>query len=96
MNKQPGTFNGRRFIVYGNSTNWAYGMGAFVVDNYTPGIDVIWHGGDVDGYAGSLAIMPNEDIAFTYLTNVGKGDGFEEFQKDLMSRTVELCNKRVR
>lgn len=49
----------------------AYGLGMFVVDNYVEGIDVLWHGGDVDGYAGSLIILPDHGLAIAYMTNIG-------------------------
>lgn len=76
---------------YGGTPNWAYGLGAFVVDDYVGDVDVIWHGGDVDGYAGTLVVLPDEDLAFAVLTNVGKGDGFDELQRYLIARAVELC-----
>ncbi len=76
---------------YGGTPNWAYGLGAFVVDDYADSIDIIWHGGDVDGYAGTLVILPDNNLAFAVLTNVGKGDGFDELQRYLVARAVELC-----
>ncbi|MEM7503047.1 MAG: serine hydrolase domain-containing protein [Pseudomonadota bacterium] len=76
---------------YGGTPNWAYGLGAFVVDDYADGIDVIWHGGDVDGYAGTLVVLPDNDLAFAILTNVGKGDGFDELQRYVIARAVERC-----
>ncbi len=79
------------YYRYAATTNWGYGLGVFVVDDYAEGVDAIWHGGDIDGYAGSFVVMPDHDLAFTYLTNAGMGDGFEEFQKNLIVRAIELC-----
>jgi|CXWL01.1.fsa_nt_gi CubicO group peptidase (beta-lactamase class C family) len=76
---------------YGGSSNWAYGLGVFVVDDLVAGVDVIWHGGDVDGYAGSFVLLPDQDLALVYLTNVGFGHGFEAFQNSMITRMFELC-----
>lgn len=83
----------QRAPLYRNpaSPRWAYGLGAFVVDDIVPGVDAIWHGGDVDGYAGSFVILPDQDLAFTYLTNIGFANGFLEFQNAMMTRIYEIC-----
>lgn len=74
------------------NTKNAYGLGFFVVDDYVEDIDVLWHGGDVDGYAGALVILPDEDIAFTYLTNSGFATGFSEFQSSSIEAAARLCS----
>lgn len=83
----------QRAPLYRNpdSPSWAYGLGAFVVDDIVPGVDAIWHGGDVDGYAGSFVVLPDQDIAFTYLTNIGFANGFLQFQNAMMTRIHEIC-----
>lgn len=75
-----------------DSPETAYGMGFFVVDKYDGRSDAVWHGGDVDGYAGSLVILPDENLAFVYLTNLGTGAGFADFQSTFIGRVVALCN----
>lgn len=69
----------------------AYGLGMFVVDNYVAGVDVLWHGGDVDGYAGSLVMLPDHGIAIAYMTNIGFADGFADFQRMAIERSAALC-----
>lgn len=69
----------------------AYGLGMFVVDNYVDGVDVLWHGGDVDGYAGSLVMLPDHGIAIAYMTNIGFANGFADFQRLAIERSAALC-----
>lgn len=69
----------------------AYGLGMFVVDDYVEGVDVLWHGGDVDGYAGSLVMLPDHGIAIAYMTNIGFAHGFAEFQRMIIARSAALC-----
>lgn len=73
------------------SPKQAYGLGMFIVDDYVEGIDVLWHGGDVDGYAGSLVLLPNHGIAIAYMTNIGFARGFADLQRGIIARSAQLC-----
>lgn len=52
---------------------WSYGLGCFVIDSETYNTPVIYHGGDIDGYASSLTLYPEHGLGMVLLTNYGQG-----------------------
>ena len=53
---------------------WGYGLGTFVVEDWQgSGERVVWHGGDLDGYAAALLAAPAAGIGVVYLTNTSIG-----------------------
>lgn len=52
---------------------WHYGLGCFVIDSQKRNTRIIYHGGDIDGYASSLTLCPEYDLGFVMLTNWGEG-----------------------
>ena len=54
--------------------SWSYGLGCFVIASQKQKTKIIYHGGDVDGYASSLTLYPEYDLGFTILTNYGDGE----------------------
>lgn len=53
---------------------WSYGLGCFVIDSETYKTPVIYHGGDIDGYASSLTLYPEHRLGIVLLTNYGAGE----------------------
>lgn len=52
---------------------WSYGLGCFIVESRTRKTKVIYHGGDIDGYASSLSLYPEHKLGIVILTNWGEG-----------------------
>lgn len=52
---------------------WNYGLGCFVIDSDKRNTQIIYHGGDIDGYASSLTLYPEYGLGFVILTNFGEG-----------------------
>ncbi|RNC85513.1 MAG: class A beta-lactamase-related serine hydrolase [Balneola sp.] len=52
---------------------WSYGLGCFVIDSSKWDTQIIYHGGDIDGYASYLALYPEFDLGIVILTNWGEG-----------------------
>lgn len=63
----------QRKYLYINET-WSYGLGCFIVDSKKYDTQVIYHGGDIDGYASSLNVYPEYNLGFVILTNLGEGE----------------------
>lgn len=58
---------------YPINESWSYGLGCFVIASEKWETTVIFHGGDVDGYASSLTIYPDYELGLVMLTNYGEG-----------------------
>ncbi len=52
---------------------WNYGLGCFVIDSQERQTRIIYHGGDIDGYASSMTLYPEYGLGFVILTNYGEG-----------------------
>ncbi len=52
---------------------WSYGLGCFIVDSKKRNTKVIYHGGDIDGYASELSLYPEYGLGVVILTNWGEG-----------------------
>ena len=52
---------------------WSYGLGCFVIDSKKRNTRIIYHGGDIDGYASSLTLYHEHRLGIVILTNWGKG-----------------------
>lgn len=53
--------------------NWEYGLGCFVIQSEKKDTKVIYHGGDVDGFASSLTLYPEYQLGVVILINYGEG-----------------------
>lgn len=53
--------------------SWNYGLGCFIVESKKRNTTVVYHGGDIDGYASSLSLYPSYDLGIVILTNWGEG-----------------------
>ncbi|KAA3616848.1 MAG: class A beta-lactamase-related serine hydrolase [Calditrichaeota bacterium] len=52
---------------------WSYGLGCFIVDSKKRNTQIIYHGGDMDGYASSLTLYLEHNLGIVILTNWGAG-----------------------
>jgi len=52
---------------------WSYGLGCFIVYSEKQNTQLIYHGGDIDGYASSLTLYPEYGLGVVILTNWGEG-----------------------
>ncbi|MBX2827541.1 MAG: beta-lactamase family protein [Flavobacteriaceae bacterium] len=52
---------------------WSYGLGCFVIDSKKRNTLVIYHGGDIDGYAAFLMVYTEPKLGIVILTNWGEG-----------------------
>jgi CubicO group peptidase (beta-lactamase class C family) len=73
-----------------------YGLGRFVVDSRSIGARLVWHGGDIDGYAATLMAAPREGVAIVVLTNSGIGRPIGELGNWLMTLVVRSCAGSLR
>lgn len=63
----------------GDYTSWGYGFGTFIVEDWQgSGERVIWHGGDLDGYAAAVLAAPAAGVGVVYLTNSSIGPVLSE------------------
>jgi len=53
--------------------SWSYGLGCFIIDSKKRNTPIIYHGGDIDGYASELSIYPEHELGIVILTNWGEG-----------------------
>lgn len=67
---------------------WSYGLGCFVIDSEEYNTSVIYHGGDIDGYASSLTLYPEHQLGIVLLTNYGQGETVGE----TFTRTNQLVS----
>ncbi len=58
--------------------SWSYGLGCFVIDSAKWNTQIIYHGGDIDGYASYLAMYPEHELGIVILTNWGEGQSIVE------------------
>jgi len=67
--------------------SWNYGLGCFIVDSKKRNTKIIYHGGDIDGYASSLSLYPEYNLGFVILTNWGEGqvigDAFTQITNEI-------------
>jgi CubicO group peptidase (beta-lactamase class C family) len=71
----------RRALAATHSPAWwfdaeksnGYGIGCLIVESKSMNELIIWHGGDVDGYAATLMFAPRKKVGFILLTNSGIG-----------------------
>ncbi|MCG8374562.1 MAG: beta-lactamase family protein [Balneolales bacterium] len=66
---------------------WSYGLGCFIVDSEKNNTTVIYHGGDIDGYASSLSLYPEFDLGVVILTNLGEGQ--------IVGNTISIINDYI-
>lgn len=57
---------------------WSYGLGCFIIDSRSRNTQIIYHGGDIDGYASYMAMYPEYELGITILTNWGEGESIGE------------------
>lgn len=57
---------------------WSYGLGCFIIESESKNTRIIYHGGDIDGYASSLTIYPEFGLGYVILTNWGEGQTIGE------------------
>ncbi len=67
-----------RHFKFPNHENWYYGLGVFIVDSKKWNTEAVFHGSDIDGYAGNLQIYPEHNFGYAILTNWGEGDAVRE------------------
>lgn len=60
--------------LFNINETWSYGLGCFIVDSKKYDTQVIYHGGDIDGYASSFSVYPEYNLGFVILTNLGEGE----------------------
>ncbi len=53
--------------------SWSYGLGCFIVNSEKLNTHLVYHGGDIDGYASSLTLYPEHGLGVVILTNWGEG-----------------------
>ncbi|TXT58759.1 MAG: conserved exported protein of unknown function [Promethearchaeota archaeon] len=67
---------------------WNYGLGCFIVESKKRNTQIIYHGGDIDGYASSLSLYPEYNLGFVILTNWGEGqvigDAFNQITNEIV------------
>lgn len=72
--------------------NWQYGLGCFIIDSKKKNTTIIYHGGDVDGYASSLKYYPEYQLGTIILTNYGEG----RIVSETFSRIEDLIFEKLK
>lgn len=62
---------------------WSYGLGCFVINSKTKNTKIIYHAGDIDGYASYLILYPEYKAGLVILTNSGMGQQFGEIAESI-------------
>ena len=66
---------------------WSYGLGCFIIDSKKRDTQIIYHGGDIDGYASELSVYPEHQLGIVILTNWGEGqvigEAFTKINKEI-------------
>ena len=56
------------YMLHPTTNFWTYGFGWWVQDYH--GAKLVWHGGQINGYASMVAMLPGENFGFAVLTNI--------------------------
>ncbi len=73
---------------------WSYGLGCFNIDSESKNTDIIYHGGDIDGYASYLALYPEYGFGIIILTNYGEGRLFGSVAEEVAAAAYEILVQR--
>ncbi len=66
-----------------------YGLGCFIVESKSMKELLIWHGGDVDGYAATFMFAPRKKVGIILLTNSGIGQPIGPLGNWLMEEALK-------
>ncbi len=66
---------------------WHYGLGCFIIDSKKRNTHIVYHGGDIDGYASALTLYPEYNLGIIILTNWGEGP--------VIGKTITAINDEV-
>jgi len=72
--------------------HWSYGLGCFLIDSESKNTEIVYHGGDIDGYASYLALYPEFDFGIVILTNYGEGRMFGPVAEEIASAAFEVLS----
>ena len=77
--------------------SWSYGLGCFLIDSKKRNTKIIYHGGDIDGYASDMSIYPEHELGIVILSNWGEGsvvgEAFTEINKEIVNHFMGLPSK---
>ncbi len=73
--------------------NVGYGLGCFTGFSKSKNTRVVYHGGDVDGYASDCNFLPDRKMGVVILTNCGIGRAFSEISNAVFNEVFQYINK---
>lgn len=81
---------------YQMGENTGYGLGCFVGFSKSKNTRIIYHGGDVDGYASDMNILPEKKMGLVILTNCGQGREFSQISTAIFNIVFRYINSQSR
>jgi serine-type D-Ala-D-Ala carboxypeptidase/endopeptidase len=77
-------------VIFSMSENTGYALGCFVGFSKSKNARIIYHGGDVDGYASDMNILPDKKMGVVILTNCGLGRQFSQISNAVFNRCLRM------
>lgn len=90
MNEKNETLKLQHHSFFSMSANLGYGLGCFTGFSQSKNTRVIYHGGDIDGYASDFTFLPDKKFGVVILTNCGKGPEFSAISNAVFNTTYKL------
>ena len=79
-------------VYYSISENVGYGLGCFTGFSKSKNTRIVYHGGDVDGYASDMNILPDRKMGVVILTNCGIGREFSQISSAVFNLVFDYIN----
>jgi serine-type D-Ala-D-Ala carboxypeptidase/endopeptidase len=79
-------------VSFSMSENTGYGLGCFTGFSKSKNARIIYHGGDVDGYASDMNILPDKKMGVVILTNCGRGREFSQISNAVFNLVFKFIN----
>lgn len=71
-----------------------YGLGCFTGFSKSKNTRIIYHGGDVDGYAADYNFLPDKKMGVVILTNCGSGRAFSEISNKVFNTVFAFISNQ--
>lgn len=90
MNEETEPLKLQHHSFFRIGSNIGYGLGCFTGFSQSKNTRLIYHGGDIDGYASDLTFLPDKKFGVVILTNCGKGPEFSGISNAVFNTAYQL------
>lgn len=90
MNEKNEPLKLQHHSFFNMSTGLGYGLGCFTGFSQSKNTRIIYHGGDIDGYASDFTFLPDKKFGVVILTNCGKGPEFSAISNSVFNFVYKL------